>query len=1005
MAEFKDQLTQREEPNINRTINAENFDKSNVYKQRIELMDGRGKLSEDYFQLNQNINEAQKKVVSNQLRINFDTFSKNEQQMMQNDPNAYYQNFAENQQKGKKMMEETFHQINNSGLFKKGEMSDLSVEFQGRYNDYFLQNNARYTSYQSGKAVTSTMSLVEKYKDLNAANVDDVMGVNRNLNFMEESIGGLADFLEPEEMLKYTMEFSNYRDTIASGRIENYLDNFASTLDKTLNREIANGTSLEKLAELRTTMIEEIKTTMIDPNFTLGTVTENNFDGVTTRKFINPVVNKAFDNASTQLIVDDVYNQMMSLIEKTGNTKDIEKHINDETLKNLTKIYKDGTITNEQVFKIKSQVMGRLDQSKASDEMKKYIGKGTPENVMKMNKVGAEMQFDGKKYGLSGYGNVGAEVSAAVQYEQALASEKAMSAARTVVRSRSGGSGGRRSSSSSNGSGVTINSSGQLVNMGANGGAVTGNRTSYKGNQYMPVQSGFTMMGATAMVSMLKSGGVINGTQGGSKASRKMYNQYNNVSKTWNEQGTKAIQTFFPQMQKDGLVTNTNYLAPLMASGGQVNIGTAKSALELSYTSFTNLATRDSNNNMAFTPKQMYYELVDRSMSQGKNSKRFTLFNDNSPEIQALKNGGFSASDGGGMNAIKSIHNYFNDPRMMDQEMSDIAIQDSMHLLGYNALVTKLATRNGGTNMIKDEQILSKVLEYQMSPEQLKEASENAKNVVGYNEENFKSFYNKSFTEYVSDNPDAAEFMRNFVNSVGKGDTENKEIMDGLNNVMKGYVLKKTMEGVPLEETGAKDFANEIMGSLLSDYHVVKDQDSKNTFFIDKENFDPKMEEYMTAYASSLEKDPEAHSSFVKNFQGMSDEDRNYQIGKYITSSMNSKLEENGMKHLINSAAPESLTVTTAEEAENFAMMLQRPVKVGDMLFTIKNADKNSNVPLFITQDEIMEKMSLDFTKNSVESVRIKEYYQNSMGLKNGNVSSGYGSLTPEMISYMKGGK
>lgn len=997
MPEFKENLSQREELKINPDNQGQFFDKSNLYKAQISGMENYSAIGQSLFALTDKVNNQQKQVLANKIRINFDTFSKNEQQMMSADPKTYFGNFAENQSRGKKQLEDTFKQINNAGLFNKAEMDNLALEMQGQYNAYFMQNNMNYSRYQKESTIASTREVNETYKDLIQGNADDIMGVNRYLNLMEETTMGLGDFLEPEAMLKEQMEFLNYKDTVAQSRIENFLDNSAATLEKDLQRKIANGATLEEITALRETYVNDIKTRMIDPDFSLGLVGEDNFESTVSKNFLNPVVNKAFDNAQNQTVVNNVFNQVMSLVEKTGKTDEIEKNIKDITLKDLEKLYKDGNIPAEKVMQIKAQVLGKLDEVKASDMMKKYIGKGTPENFMKMQKKAAELQLDPQKNGLSGYGNIGGAVSSALQMEQINVSENAMKAARAVVRSRGGATSSRKNSSTQDSTITTINSDGVLIKQSPN---LAPNKT-YKGNLFSPVTSQFTMQGANAIMGVMRQNGVLNSTTGGTKQSRKMYKDANNVVKTWNERGTGAIQTFMPQLMRDGVVTQTNQFAPLLTSNGGINKGTAKAGLELAYTSFTNVSTRDANNNLMFSPKQMYYELVQRSNqkdAEGKRSmRRFTLFNEFSPEIQALSQNGYGANMGADtmtqMNGIKAIHNYFSDPRMLDPEMSDIAIKDSMHILGYNALVTELATRGDG-NAIKDEALLQRVIEYQMTPDQLKELSKEAVNVIGYDEQTFKGLWDKSFTSYVEDDPVAAEFMKNFVADT-VDNPENKEILDSLNNVMKGYVIKETMKGRMVDEKSVKQFAGEIMQSFLSDYHVYTDGENKTTFFIDKEQFDPKFNEYMVAHADSLKNDPSALENFQTLMNNMSDKDKDFQIGRNITNMMNKKLDEAGAGYLKNSAAPEAITVFTAQDANQYSQMLGREVKVGDMLFTVKNADKMANVPIFITQDEVMESMMSELQDNS----RFSANWQRAT--KNPKYNS-YGAMQVDMNAYYR---
>jgi len=677
MAEFKREFTQREEPQINADVKAEAFDKGNLYKLQAAGIENYGMIGQDLYSMNEKINNAQKRTVSNKIRINFDTFAKNEQQIMATNPNRYFSNYAENQQRGKKQLEDTFKQINSTGLFNRNEMDDLAIEMQGQYNNYFLQNNVAYARYQKDSAIASTDELMNEYKDLIRSNADDYAGVNRYLGLMEEMNFGLADFLEPEALLKEQMEFSNYRDTVAGDRIENFLDSSASKLEKDLQRQIANGATLDEIKKGREDYVKMIRDTLSDPNFSLGTVTAQNFESVVNRKFIDPVVNKAFDNAENQVVVNDVFNQVMTLIEKDGQTKNIEEHINSVTLKNLEKLYKEGNIPAEKVMQIKGQVLGKLDEAKASDIMKKMVGKGSPENMIALQKKGAELQLKPHENGLTGYGNVGGAVSAAIQMENALIAQNAQNAAKTVVRTRGGRTGSRSNNSSSSSSPtVTINSNGQIVRQQA---SIIPNSSTYKGSLYGGIMSSYTQKGAEATMRLMQQNGVINGSRGGTKQSRSAYTMSNNVSKAWNERGSAAIAQFMPNLVKDGMITQTNQFAPLLTSNGIINKGTAKAGLELSYTSFTNVATRDSNNNLIFTPKQMYYELVAKSTQKGPNGekpsgKRFTLFNLDSPEIQELlgmgigPNEGLSSADQ--VAGIKAIHNYFNDLAQLDPKLA-----------------------------------------------------------------------------------------------------------------------------------------------------------------------------------------------------------------------------------------------------------------------------------------------------------------------------------------------
>ena len=162
MAEFKREFTQREEPQINADVKAEAFDKGNLYKLQAAGIENYGMIGQDLYSMNEKINNAQKRTVSNKIRINFDTFAKNEQQIMATNPNRYFSNYAENQQRGKKQLEDTFKQINSTGLFNRNEMDDLAIEMQGQYNNYFLQNNVAYARYQKDKAIATTDELMNE---------------------------------------------------------------------------------------------------------------------------------------------------------------------------------------------------------------------------------------------------------------------------------------------------------------------------------------------------------------------------------------------------------------------------------------------------------------------------------------------------------------------------------------------------------------------------------------------------------------------------------------------------------------------------------------------------------------------------------------------------------------------------------------------------------------------------------------------------------------------------
>lgn len=964
MAEFKENLTQREEPNISTNMNAQVFDKSNLYRMQIENINGYNDITQGFSELNNAINASQKRITSNRIKVGFDTYAMGEQQIMATDPNAYFTNYAENQKRGKKQLEDSFNQINNSGLFNKEEMDQLGLELQGQFNNFFMQSNIRYAQHQKEATLTATDQIMEQRKELIQANSGDIQGVNRHLNSMDELTLGLSDFLEPEALFKRQIELSNYRDTVASGRIENYLDTSASGLEKTLQREIANGMTLEQLQARRGEYVNEIRTALIDPDFSLGLVTEHNFDDVVNRKFVNPVVNKAFDNAENQLVVNDVFNQVMKLVEKDGNVKDIEKHINDVTLENAKKLYKEGNLPAEKVMQIKTQVLGKLDETKASDIMKKYIGKGTPENFLKMQKKGAELQFDPIKNGLSGYGNVGGSVSSALAMESALVSENAQKAARSVVRSRGGRTSSGSTGNSTTAPTTTIDSNGRLIMQQS-----MGNTKTYQGNMFQPIASAFTMKGAQMQKQVMQQAGVISATKGGDKQARNLWKASDLVVKTWSERGSGAIQNFMPQLTKDGVVTQTNQFAPLLTSGGVINRGTAQAGLELSFTSMTNVNTRDSNNNLSYTPRQMYNELVSQSQSE-KGGKRFTLFNENSPEIQFLASVGAQAGAGTTtdekLGAIKSIHDYFSDPRFMSSDMSDIAIEDSLHILGYSPLVSHLATRSGGTNTIKDEAVLAKVMEYSMSEEELTELSKQATNVIGYDSETFKSYFNRSFVSYLEDDPVSTEWARAFVGST-VDNSNNADILQELNNVVKGYVLKETMRGRDVGEIGVQEFVKEIANSFISDYHVVQNKDKGSTLFIDKNGFDDTLSDYIVSYSNEIT-DPARKSQFLQMMSDMNEEDLGFNINRHMQEIMNERLSGSGLSAFQLDSTIDTFQVTTAQEAFEYSRMLGRPVNTGEMLYTIRNLQNNTDIPFIITQDEIIERFVGEARKrNSIQ--------------------------------------
>ena len=78
-----------------------------------------------------------------------------------------------------------------------------------------------------------------------------------------------------------------------------------------------------------------------------------------------------------------------------------------------------------------------------------------------------------------------------------------------------------------------------------------------------------------------------------------------------------------------------------------------------------------------------------------------------------------------------------------------------------------------------------------------------------------------------------------------------------------------------------------------------------------------------------------------------------------------------------------------------YSQMLGRQVEIGDMLFTIKNADQNAGVPLFITQDEIMDNMVAELRNNSVTSGN----WQNTVKENQYNM---YGAMQVDMNAYFR---
>ena len=69
------------------------------------------------------------------------------------------------------------------------------------------------------------------------------------------------------------------------------------------------------------------------------------------------------------------------------------------------------------------------------------------------------------------------------------------------------------------------------------------------------------------------------------------------------------------------------------------------------------------------------------------------------------------------------------------------------------------------------------------------------------------------------------------------------------------------------------------------------------------------------------------------------------------------------------------------------------------MLFTIKNADQNSNIPLFITQDEVMESMMSELQENS----RFSANWQRATKTPQYNGSyNAYGAMQVDMDAYLR---
>ena len=112
----------------------------------------------------------------------------------------------------------------------------------------------------------------------------------------------------------------------------------------------------------------------------------------------------------------------------------------------------------------------------------------------------------------------------------------------------------------------------------------------------------------------------------------------------------------------------------------------------------------------------------------------------------------------------------------------------------------------------------------------------------------------------------------------------------------------------------------------------------------------------------------------------MDSKTRDYYLGQSITTLMNEKLQEYGMGGFVNSAAPQSIVITTAEEAAQYSQMLKKDIQPGDMVFSIQNIDQQADVPIFITQDEVMENMlgrmteTSRFQSNWDKNVKVPQY-------------------------------
>ena len=65
MAEFKENLTQREEINIKPDNQGQMFDKSNLYKSQLAVMDSYSNISQNLFTNIDKVNNQQKNILSN----------------------------------------------------------------------------------------------------------------------------------------------------------------------------------------------------------------------------------------------------------------------------------------------------------------------------------------------------------------------------------------------------------------------------------------------------------------------------------------------------------------------------------------------------------------------------------------------------------------------------------------------------------------------------------------------------------------------------------------------------------------------------------------------------------------------------------------------------------------------------------------------------------------------------------------------------------------------------